>query len=416
MLKRLTSVGACLAVAVSLALAQTKTYTVRAGDTLSVIADRFNVSTAAVARANGLSNLHKLKLGQKLVIPSASKATAKSSGSGSYVVRNGDHDWALAKRFGTTVAKLRAANPNVTWRSLQIGQRLVIPGASKAAPTLARSAEKPVTVARAGYTVKKNDNDWIIARKLGTTPTKLRAVNPGVSWNRLQIGQKLNVPGAASLASRTAPAKIRSRHAVITANDVTVRRGPSTSSAKIVSVDRSTQVTVLDHESGWYKLRVPRGTEGWVRGDYLKAVSPTTVAAKKVSPKAKAIASKTTGSSSKKSTSTMVAVNGGGQANGNAILDKAHSFRGIRYRYGGTSRSGFDCSGFTTTVFKSQGVKLPRTSAAQSKVGQPVSKDNLRPGDLVFFRTRGGRSISHVGIYQGNGKFIHASSGGGRVQ
>jgi cell wall-associated NlpC family hydrolase len=97
-----------------------------------------------------------------------------------------------------------------------------------------------------------------------------------------------------------------------------------------------------------------------------------------------------------------------------SLMDKASSFLGVRYRYGAASRSATDCSGFTTQVFKSQGVKLPRTAREQSSRGQKVSRGELKAGDLVFFNTRGSR-VSHVGIYKGNGKFIHASSGGGKV-
>jgi cell wall-associated NlpC family hydrolase len=98
------------------------------------------------------------------------------------------------------------------------------------------------------------------------------------------------------------------------------------------------------------------------------------------------------------------------------ILEKANSMRGVRYHWGEASRSGTDCSGFTSQVFKSQGVRLPRTSREQASVGQRVSHNDLKPGDLVFFHTTRGHRVSHVGIYVGHGKFIHASSGGGKVQ
>ncbi|HEY0867942.1 MAG TPA: C40 family peptidase [Fimbriimonas sp.] len=97
------------------------------------------------------------------------------------------------------------------------------------------------------------------------------------------------------------------------------------------------------------------------------------------------------------------------------VIKTAKGFRGVRYRWGGTSRSGVDCSGFTTQVFRAHGLRLPRTSVEQARVGKPV-KGGLQAGDLVFFRTTRGSRISHVGIYIGNGKFIHASSGGGKVQ
>jgi cell wall-associated NlpC family hydrolase len=98
------------------------------------------------------------------------------------------------------------------------------------------------------------------------------------------------------------------------------------------------------------------------------------------------------------------------------ILSKAQSMRGVRYRWGASSRSATDCSGFTSQVFRSNGYRIPRTSVEQSRAGAKVDRGSLRPGDLVFFKTRRGTRVSHVGIYTGNGKFIHASSGGGKVQ
>ncbi|MFD2614548.1 C40 family peptidase [Paenibacillus gansuensis] len=82
---------------------------------------------------------------------------------------------------------------------------------------------------------------------------------------------------------------------------------------------------------------------------------------------------------------------------------------GIDYDYGGTTKSGFDCSGFTSYVFNRFDIELPHSSKAQAQLGSKVSKDELRAGDLVFFET-GGDGISHVGIYVGDGEFAHASS------
>ncbi|MEK3732713.1 MULTISPECIES: C40 family peptidase [Paenibacillus] len=87
---------------------------------------------------------------------------------------------------------------------------------------------------------------------------------------------------------------------------------------------------------------------------------------------------------------------------------------GVSYKSGGTTTQGFDCSGFTTYIFKKLGITLPRTSAAQYKVGTAVSKSDLKPGDLVFFNTSG-RGVSHVGIYVGDGKFAHSSSSRGVI-
>lgn len=99
------------------------------------------------------------------------------------------------------------------------------------------------------------------------------------------------------------------------------------------------------------------------------------------------------------------------------LQSEALSLVGIRYRYGGSSpQSGFDCSGFVRYVLrKADSLHVGRTAASMAAEGQTVPQDDLRMGDLVFFDTRGGR-FSHVGIYLGRGRFIHAPSRGGRVR
>ncbi|SDI63473.1 C40 family peptidase [Alteribacillus bidgolensis] len=102
---------------------------------------------------------------------------------------------------------------------------------------------------------------------------------------------------------------------------------------------------------------------------------------------------------------------GAADAKGDQIVEEARKHLGTPYKYGGTTPSGFDCSGFTGYVFDKAGEDLPRTAAQQYNVGKSVKKSNLQKGDLVFFSN--GSSISHNGIYIGNGKFIHSSSSNG---
>ncbi|AHF06708.1 C40 family peptidase [Desulfitobacterium metallireducens] len=96
------------------------------------------------------------------------------------------------------------------------------------------------------------------------------------------------------------------------------------------------------------------------------------------------------------------------------LVSNAMSLIGTSYVFGGTSRSGFDCSGYTQYVFKGSGISLPRTSYAQFGVGSAVSRNQLQPGDLVFFSTYD-QGASHVGIYVGGGSFVHASNSGVRT-
>ncbi|MEA4901951.1 C40 family peptidase [Desulfitobacterium sp.] len=95
------------------------------------------------------------------------------------------------------------------------------------------------------------------------------------------------------------------------------------------------------------------------------------------------------------------------------ILSTAYKYSGTPYVWGGTSPSGFDCSGFTQYVFAKNGVSLPRVSRDQYNKGTSVAFNALRPGDLIFFNLSSGGKISHVAIYIGNNQFIGATSSKG---
>lgn len=91
-------------------------------------------------------------------------------------------------------------------------------------------------------------------------------------------------------------------------------------------------------------------------------------------------------------------------------VQMAMSFLGVPYRLGGSSRKGIDCAGLVRVAYKGLGLRLPTTAAGQFQQGVEVSLGELQPGDLLFFRDTYKRGISHVGIYIGEGKFIHAAS------
>lgn len=102
------------------------------------------------------------------------------------------------------------------------------------------------------------------------------------------------------------------------------------------------------------------------------------------------------------------------RSDNSSLVNNALSLVGVPYLFGGTSRSGFDCSGYTQYVFKGSGISLPRTAAAQFSVGASVDRAQLQSGDLVFFTTYAS-GASHVGIYIGGGSFVHASNSGIRT-
>lgn len=179
------------------------------------------------------------------------------------------------------------------------------------------------------------------------------------------------------------------QYTYIRAMNTNVRRGPSESNSVAVKVSGG-KAEIIDKWGNWYKLKFQYGTVGWVRADLTTD-----------NPKAKI-----------EGTNTVVASIPSSEKVEN-VLASANRMRGTRYIYGASSRSATDCSGFTLQVFRANGISLPRTAREQVYKGVAVSRNNLQAGDLVFFNTRG--YVSHVGIYTGNNKFIHASSGAGRV-
>lgn len=111
----------------------------------------------------------------------------------------------------------------------------------------------------------------------------------------------------------------------------------------------------------------------------------------------------------------VVSINSGspsGSADADSIVSYAKKYLGARYKYGASGPNGFDCSGFTMHIMSRFGIYLPHSARSQSVYGTIISRVGLKPGDLVYFATSRGKSITHVGIYMGSGYFIHAASKG----
>jgi cell wall-associated NlpC family hydrolase len=278
----------------------------------------------------------------------------------------------------------------------------------------------------APYTIRKNDSDWKIANMFHMAPKVVRTLNPNVAWKSPKPGTVIRIPMKNAFIYKLASIPvIRSTHAIVKASNTIVRAAPGSHAKRVTMVNSGRWVRVLDRSEHWYKVKFEYGTIGWVRGDLLKAVQPKVYAKNSASGKTTSKSKSRTprlASNYRPKPRTGRSSRAGGYrypklpTGGMDMMAFALSMRGTPYRYGAASRSGTDCSGFALQVLRHEGVKLPRTAAQQSRKGQRVSKSELKPGDLVFFHTSRGSRITHVGIYQGNGKFIHASSGRGRVR
>ena len=166
----------------------------------------------------------------------------------------------------------------------------------------------------------------------------------------------------------------------VTAEVLNVRKGPGTGHSRVGKVYAGALLTIVEEMDGWYHITTDK-LDGYVSADYVNVIDPVAAAA--------------------------------AATQGAKLAELAKQYLGVPYVYGGASPSGFDCSGLIYYLTKSMGDATPRTATAQWNAGYTkVSREELQPGDLVFFTKtyHSSKYITHVGIYVGDGNFIHASS------
>ncbi len=196
-------------------------------------------------------------------------------------------------------------------------------------------------------------------------------------------------------------------YGIVTGDSVNLRSGPSTGHSKVGTVSSGERCYIIGLNQGWYKV-LSGGTACYIRSDFLKLSEiPYENRASTNTPQyfrqGKAI-----GTVPASGQANAVQSGPNGSATGAQILAKATEYLGTPYVYGGASPSGFDCSGFVYYVYGTFGISVGRTPAEQYSAGTVVDKASLQPGDIVLFAGTGSSSISHTGIYAGNGQFIHS--------
>ncbi|GGH78718.1 LysM repeat protein [Pullulanibacillus pueri] len=339
-------------------------HTVGTGDYLTVLAKKYGTTVEAIKTANGLKS-DATQLGQTLIIPMVigTQAAAPSSGSSTtisgstYSVVSGDSLSVIAKRYGTTVEALRSAN-HLTSDLISVGQILKIPsGGSTPTNTTAPPVNK-------GYVVRSGDTLWNIAHQYGLSVDQLKQANQLTS-NTIQVGQALVIPKSEASSSTPIQAEIQAvqnnLHAL----------GYYAVTAMTGTYDSATKQAISTFQTN-YGLPVT----GVADDNTIKAIDHAIVK--------KALVSDTT------------------------------NYLGVPYLWGGTTPTGFDCSGFVYYMFNQHGVTMSRnTSGGLYTQGTPVARTHLQPGDLVFFAVNTTGTISHVGFYMGGNQFISATDSKG---
>lgn len=181
---------------------------------------------------------------------------------------------------------------------------------------------------------------------------------------------------------------------IVTGDSVRMRSGPSTSHSILGTGDNNTIVSIIGINNGWYKVVYGSNT-GYIRSDFIDIIKSNTTANAPTS----------TDFNVEQLTASDVSLR-------DQLVNYALKYVGYSYVYGGSSPSaGFDCSGLVYYVYRHFDFNVTRTASSQfARDGVTVTKSELQLGDLVFFSSNGGYSVTHVGIYIGNNEFVHASS------
>jgi cell wall-associated NlpC family hydrolase len=220
---------------------------------------------------------------------------------------------------------------------------------------------------------------------------------------------KKTTPSRGSLSSRSgrpqdqpqsAPTSVTVRPAKVAVDSLAIRSTRIASSKVLSTATRGQTLAVISEMDDLYGVLMVNNTIGWVPKDAMELLDYNTE-----------ITLASTPSEPKTSTSSGLADRSGLTERQRQVLREAFSYMGVPYVWAGNTRSGLDCSAFTKNVFSTIGVDLPRHSGHQIQVGRTITDTgNLIAGDRLYFAMKGGSTITHTGIYIGEGFFIHASS------
>lgn len=427
------------------------------GENLTVIAKKYGVKAQDIQDANPDAP-KVLKLNSVLLIPNTNKkSTAKkteiaantipaaNSNSGSHEVLEKESLWAISKKYNVSVDDLKKANPSLENEDLKIGQKLNIPSnAIVSSETAAKNQniEKPEiitsTYVEVIVEVKPKETKYLIAKKYGITVAELERQNPFIK-GKLPVGYVLKIRTSKEKANQdikenyVVPQTQAAEKAIVTSentiktNDAKQENVSEKNVEVIVEVQpKETKYAIakkygltvaeLERQNPFIKGKLPVGyvlkiTTSKEKADEAQGLAPVSEFEENPSTQ---VADNS--GIKKDSSSTVFRVSNHSELVEQLIVNATENI-GTRYRSGGTTKAGFDCSGLMICTFNNFDIKLPRSSIEQSRVGMKVGTEEAQKGDLIFFKTNGRRQINHVGmvvdVVDGEIKFVHSSTHGG---
>ncbi|WGD89347.2 peptidoglycan endopeptidase LytF [Bacillus subtilis] len=361
-------------------------YTVKSGDSLWLLANEFKMTVQELKKLNGLSS-DLIRAGQKLKVSgtvssssssskksNSNKSSSSSSSTGTYKVQLGDSLWKIANKVNMSIAELKVLN-NLKSDTIYVNQVLKTKSSGSDTSSKDTSSKSDQTSATTKYTVKSGDSLWKIANNYNLSVQQIRNIN-NLKSDVLYVGQVLKLTGKASSGSSS-----------------------SSSSSSNASSGTTTTYTVKSGDSLWVIAQKFNVTAQQIREKNNLKTDVLQVGQKLV------ISGKASSSSSSGSSNTTSSTS----AKINTMISAAKAQLGVPYRWGGTTPSGFDCSGFIYYVLNKVTSVSRLTAAGYWNTMKSVSQPAV--GDFVFFTTYKA-GPSHVGIYLGNGEFINANDSG----
>lgn len=337
-------------------------------------------------------------------------------------ISKGENLTVIAKKYGVKAKDIQEANPNAP-KILKLNSVLLIPNknvksAQNSTPSIANNTS--VNTTPGSHEVLQKETLWGISKKYNVSVDDLKKANPALETEGLKIGQQIVIPvNTAAIAENTAPETEKPEIISSTDVDLEVKVQPKETKYAIAKKYGIT-VKELERQNPSIKAKLPVG--------YVLKIKTTKEKADAVNAlnEPKTLLDESFGSESQiadnnttvKKDSTFV-YNGNHSDLIDQIIVSATENIGTRYRSGGTTKAGFDCSGLMFCTFGNFDIKLPRSSIEQSRMGTKVASAEAQKGDLIFFKTNGRRHINHVGMVveaaDGEIKFVHSSTHGGVI-
>ena len=435
-------------------------HTIVKGETISSIAEKYDVKQSEILKLNP-SAKNLLKLNAVLLIPTAPSLKANTKPTTTQIAINSsakEHEvqaketlYGIARQYGITVKELNQLNPILASTDLKIGQKINIPASAiTTEPVIATSTKKAPTKQELNETavvtpttfvleVLPKETKYSITKKYGITINEFDKANPGLGVKSLRVGQKVNIPGSPLAVAETVLASQEKKDSPkLEEKGIQPKTDLLKKEANVVA-----EIAVVEDSAPQFIVRevLPKETKYAIAKQYgitvteLEKQNPAikkkllvgyklNISAPNLPIENNAVANVDSNTNMNVKTSKIDFNNSSKQLFSNdefldQLIERASENIGTRYRTGGTSKSGFDCSGLMCTTFGAFDIKLPRTSREQSGMGTKINTEEAQKGDLIFFKTNGRSQINHVGmvveVCEGEIKFIHSSVSNGVI-